>query len=212
MATVKLEPFSEEQWDHFIENFENQPDAYIPGYQNTTFDQDESSVNDTINQNFGSGSREAATVIKSEPIDANMDWAFINTAERPFKMPTDNVPSSSLATDQVSSKLDDIRALYGLLHFFLSITTHSLTGKKKLRGISSQKVRERTESNFEKRQISGINQHLAALLLFFEGMRTTFEGMRTTLKVLTQHVNPHWELKTPTTPVKMQHGKGADRG
>lgn len=113
MATIKQEPFSEEQWDQFIKNFENQPDAYFPGYQNTTFNQDESSVNDTTNLNLGSGSRQAASIIKSEPVDTNMDWAFINPADRPFEIPTDNVPSSRLATDQVSSRLDEIQALYG---------------------------------------------------------------------------------------------------
>ena len=112
MATIKQEPFSDEQWDQYIKNFETQPDLYFPGYQNTTFDQDESSVNDTTNQNPDPESRQAASIVKSEPIDTNMDWAFINPADRPFEIPTDNVPSSNLATDQVSSRLDEIRALY----------------------------------------------------------------------------------------------------
>jgi hypothetical protein len=56
----------------------------------------------------------------------------------------------------------------------------------------------------KKRQISGIHQHLAGLHPFFQGIRET-------LKALTKYVNPQWELKTPTTPVKMQHGKSGDR-
>lgn len=75
----------------------------------------------------------------------------------------------------------------------------------KIQGISSQTVHERAESDFEKRQISGILEHLAALHPFFQGIRGT-------LKVLTQHINPQWEVKTPTTPVKMQHGKSSGRG
>ncbi len=45
--------------------------------------------------------------------------------------------------------------------------------------------------NFEKRQIDRLNQHLAALHPFFKAMRTT-------LKVLTEHVDRQWEVKTPT--------------
>lgn len=44
MAFVKQEPFCEEQWDQFIKNFENEPDAYFPSYENTALDQDESSA------------------------------------------------------------------------------------------------------------------------------------------------------------------------
>lgn len=113
MATIKQEPFSDEQWDQYIKNFENQPDMYFPGYQNTTFDQDESSVDDRTNPNLDPGSRQAASVVTSEPVDTNMNWAFINPAHQSFEIPTDNVPSSNLATDQVSSRLDEIRALYG---------------------------------------------------------------------------------------------------
>ena len=56
----------------------------------------------------------------------------------------------------------------------------------------------------EKRQISGIRQHLAGLHPFFQAMRAT-------LKALTQHVNPQWEVKTLTSSVKMQHDKSYDR-
>ena len=39
------------------------------------------------------------------------------------------------------------------------------------------------KSNFEKKQINDIHQHLIALHSFFQGIRTN-------LKVLMQHVNP----------------------
>ena len=113
MASIKQEPFSEEQWDQFIKNFENQPDAYFPGSQNTTFDHDESSVDNTAKQGFGSGTDQAADIVKSEPVDLNMDWTFMNSTDRPFEIPTDNVSALDLATDQVSSRLDGIQSLYG---------------------------------------------------------------------------------------------------
>ena len=127
MASIKQEPFSDEQWDHFIKNFENQPDIYLSGYHNNDFGQDQSSGNDAIDQTFQPRSCEVTT-IKSEPVGPNMDWAFINLADQPFEIPADNTPKSNTTCDPVSSKLDDLKALYGYEYVFLSIVANGSIG------------------------------------------------------------------------------------
>lgn len=94
-------------------NFENQPDRDFPSYQNTIYDQDETSVNDTTDQHLGPGSCQTVNIIKSESVDINIDWALTNSADQLFEMLMDNISSSNLATDQVLSRLNEIRALYG---------------------------------------------------------------------------------------------------
>lgn len=111
MDFIKQEPLSDEQWDHFIKNFENQPDAYFPDYQNTTFDQNGSSMDNTANQSLGPVTSQVA--VKSEPVDAQVDWTCMDPADHSFEIPADNGPNVNLGADQLSSKLDDIRALYG---------------------------------------------------------------------------------------------------
>ena len=106
MADIKQEPFSEDEWDQLIKNFENQPDAYFPEYQNASLHHEKLCAKD-VNSNLDP----AANVVKSEPI-GNLDWAFINPADQPFEIPTDNVPRLHPATDQTLPRLDEIRALY----------------------------------------------------------------------------------------------------
>ncbi|KAK3169319.1 hypothetical protein OEA41_008702 [Lepraria neglecta] len=121
MAFIKQEPLSEEQWDQLIKNFDNQPDAYFPDDQNTTFDQDGSSVNNTANQGFEPVTSQVAE--KSEPVDPQMDWTFMNPADQ--SIPADNL---NLGPDQVSAKLDDIKALYGQSTSFKNKNIYSVTG------------------------------------------------------------------------------------
>ena len=78
-----------------------------------------------------------------------------------------------------------------------------MIGSKRIQGTLIAFTKQH-EVTFKIRQINGIHQHLVGLHPFFQAMRAT-------LKALTQHVNPQWEVKTPTTPAKMQHGKGCDR-
>jgi len=112
MAFIKQEPLSDEQWDQFIKNFENQADAYFPDYQNATFDQDGSSMDNTANQSLGPVTSQVA--VKSEPVDPQVDWTCMDPADHSFEIPADNGPHLNLGADQVSSSLNEIRALYGL--------------------------------------------------------------------------------------------------
>jgi hypothetical protein len=118
MAFIKQEPLSEEQWDQFIKNFENEPDAYFPSYENTTLDQDESSTNNRANPSFGQVTSQAAENVKSEPVDPNVDWTFMNSADQAFEIPGDLVPDINLDPGQISLRLDEIKALYGHCIFF----------------------------------------------------------------------------------------------
>ncbi len=111
MAFIKQEPLSDEQWDQFIKNLENQPDAYLSDYQNTAFDQDGSSMDSTANQSLGPVTSQVA--LKSEPVDPQVDWTFMDPADQSLEIPADNGPNVNLGTDQVSSRLDEIKALYG---------------------------------------------------------------------------------------------------
>ncbi len=109
MAFIKQEPLSDEQWDQLFKNFENQPDAYFPDYQNTTFDHGGSSMDNTANQSLGP----VTSQVKSEPVDPQVDWTCMDPADHSFEIPADNGPHLNLGADQVSSRLDEIRALYG---------------------------------------------------------------------------------------------------
>jgi len=113
MAFIKQEPLSDDLWDQLIKNFEDQPDAYFLDHQNTTFDQDGSSMNNTANQDFGPATSQVADCAKSEPVDQQVDWTFMDPADQPSEMPVDNGPRPNLAADQLSSRLDGLRALYG---------------------------------------------------------------------------------------------------
>ncbi len=52
MTFIKQESLSDEQWDQFIKNFENELDAYFFSYENITLNQDESLANNTVNSSF----------------------------------------------------------------------------------------------------------------------------------------------------------------
>ena len=113
MAFIKQEPFSEEQWNQFIANFESQPNDYLHDYE-TTFGLSEPSVNSTTNQSLGPATSQAAIDVKTEPVDdSNIDWMFAGPADQTFEIASNEVPSSNLCSDQVTSGLDDIRKLYG---------------------------------------------------------------------------------------------------
>ena len=102
---------------------ENQPDAYFPDYQDTTF---ESSLNNTTNQGFGPVIDQVAE--KNEPVDPQVDWTSTDPADQLFEIPADNGPNLNLGADQVSSRLDEIKALYGYSTFFESKRIDSMTG------------------------------------------------------------------------------------
>lgn len=106
MAFIKQEPLSDEQWDQFIKNFENEPDAYFPSYENTSYDQDELSANNTANPSFGRVTGQAAENVKS-------DWTLMNPADQAFEIPGDNVPDINLDPGKILLRLDEIKALYG---------------------------------------------------------------------------------------------------
>ena len=116
MAFIKQEPFSEEQWDQLIKEFENQPDAFFPDYQNTIFDQHGSSPNDANNQGLYPASGQA----KGEPSNSQMDCAFLDPANPPFEELADKENNTNPSPNQVLNKLDEIRALYGHCTFFES--------------------------------------------------------------------------------------------
>ena len=48
---------------------------------------------------------------KSEPVNPQMDWAFMNSADQTLEIPADGEINLNIGADQVSSKLDEIRAL-----------------------------------------------------------------------------------------------------
>ena len=109
MDFIKQEPLSEEQWDHFIKEFENQPEAYFSDYQNTLFDQNGLSANDTNTQ----GLSPAAGQVKSGAVNPQADWTFMDPTNPSFERPADNESRSNISSDQVMNKLEEIRALYG---------------------------------------------------------------------------------------------------
>ena len=112
MAFIKQEPFSEEQWNQFIANFESQPNDYLHGYE-TTFDLSEPSVHSTTNQGLDPATSQAAIDVKIEPVDSNVDWMFASPADQAFEIPSNEVPGSSSCSPKVTSGLTDIRKLYG---------------------------------------------------------------------------------------------------
>ena len=106
MTFIKQERFSDEQWDQFIKNFENEPDAYFPSYENITLNQDESSANNTANPSFDRVIDQAAENVKN-------DWTFMNSVDQTFEISRDNVPDINLDFDKILLRLDEIKALYG---------------------------------------------------------------------------------------------------
>ncbi len=118
MAFIKQEPLSEEQWDQFIKNFENELNAYFLSYENITLNQDESSANNTANSSFGEVIDQATENVKSGSVDSNVNWTIMNSANQAFEISRDNVPDINLDLDQISLRLDEIKALYGHCIFF----------------------------------------------------------------------------------------------
>ena len=117
MASIKQEPLSDDQWDQLMKNF-----AYddFSDHQNTTLDQDGSSI--TTDQSFITSN----LAEKSEP--PQMDWTFMNPADQSIEMPANNGPKLNLGADQVSSRLDEIKALYGQCTPFENENIYSVTG------------------------------------------------------------------------------------
>ncbi|KAL2056566.1 hypothetical protein ABVK25_002960 [Lepraria finkii] len=101
MASIKQEPLSDDQWDQLMKNFAYDDD--FPDHQNTTLDQDGSSI--TTDQSFVTSN----LAEKSEL--PQMDWTFMNPADQSIEMPANNGPKLNLGADQVSSRLDEIKAL-----------------------------------------------------------------------------------------------------
>ena len=71
MINIKQESFSENQWNQFIKNFENQFDTYFSGYQDIIIN--ESLVTDTINLSVDLASHQAADIVKSKSVKFNID-------------------------------------------------------------------------------------------------------------------------------------------
>jgi len=112
MNSIKEEPFSENQWNQFVKNFENQPEAYFPTYEASTFDQTDVSLNFTIDKIYPEVSDQPVHSIKPEQVDLHQrfDWTFVNTAEQSFEISTDNIPNLDL--DEIRSELKEIKVLY----------------------------------------------------------------------------------------------------
>ena len=112
MNSIKEEPFSENQWNQFVKNFENQPEAYFPTYEASTFDQTDVSLDSTIDKVYPEVSGQPVRSIKPEQVDLHQGfgWTSVNTAEQPFEIPADNIPNLDL--DEIRSELKEIKVLY----------------------------------------------------------------------------------------------------
>ena len=111
MTFIKQESLSDEQWDQFIKNFENELDAYFFSYENITLNQDESLANNTVNSSFDRVIDQATENVKS-------DWTFMNSVDQAFEISKDNVPDINLDLDKILLRLDEIKALYEHCIFF----------------------------------------------------------------------------------------------
>ncbi len=118
MTFIKQESLSEEQWNQFIKNFENELDAYFFSYENITLDQDESFTNNKANSIFDQVISQATENVKSESVDSHVNWTFMNSVDQTFEISKDLVPDINLDFDQISLRLDEIKALYEHCIFF----------------------------------------------------------------------------------------------
>lgn len=112
MNSIKKESFSENQWNQFVKNFENQSKAYFSIYEASTFNQTDVSLNFTIDKIYSEVSDQSVHSIKLEQVDLHhrFDWIFVNTVEQSFKISIDNI--SNLDLDEIQSELKKIKVLY----------------------------------------------------------------------------------------------------
>lgn len=204
MAFIKQEPFSDEQWDQFIQNFENHPDAYIPGHQNVSPNFEDLFQNNEGGQHFEPPRDQTETNVKSEPIESDTSWAYGDLITLGMDTQADGIPQLDISDPHTPSELDEIKTLYGSHSFFAYLTLTMRQGQGEFQ-VGQRSILHEAPSDFQTRRVNELHQHLAALYPFFEGMRTA-------LKALTKHINPQWELKTPTSPMKMYHGSSLDPG
>ncbi len=118
MTFIKQESLSEEQWNQFIKNFENELDAYFFSYKNITLNQDELFANNTVNSSFNKVINQATENVKSKSVDSNVNWTIMNSVNQTFEISKDNVPDINLDLDQISLRLNEIKALYKHCIFF----------------------------------------------------------------------------------------------
>ena len=101
MNSIQEEPFSEDQWDQFIKEYEEEPQAFF------TSEKIDTSLNSFTNTDY--------LVTPSAGNDRNdsnlgQSWAYQNTSHQSPKTQADNI--SNINFDQNSTAYKELKTLY----------------------------------------------------------------------------------------------------
>ena len=108
MNSLQGEPFSEEQWDQFLKDFEKDPQAFLTSEDSTSL------PNPFVNSN-GLNEGVHYEQVTSQP---GLGWTYLNSDCQLFETQTD--PISSIDINQPLSTYEEVKALYVDVRYSMS--------------------------------------------------------------------------------------------